>query len=97
MYLLYWHRSYKESVRTHHSHGLWVEHLLRGEGGEVCQVSQNVHHCHYWQRDDDGTRKVSEEANKQQTILVTTPITATDYQWLLRKQVGILSLKQRTH
>lgn len=54
------------SVCTHHSHGLRVEHLLRGECGEVSQVGQNVHCRHDGQRDDDGTRKVSAETSKYQ-------------------------------
>lgn len=49
---------------THHSHGLRVEHLLRGECGEVRQIGQDVHGRHDGQRDDDGTRKVPEDTSK---------------------------------
>lgn len=48
-------------VKTHHSHSFWVEHFIRGKGGEISQVGQNIHRSHYRHRDDDGTRKISEE------------------------------------
>lgn len=55
---------------AYHSHGLRVKHLLRGEGGEISQVGQNIHYGHYGQRYDDGSWKVSEEDS--QTCLITT-------------------------
>lgn len=57
---------------THHSHGLGVEHLLGGEGGEIGQVGQNIHSCHNGQRDDDGTRKISEEDHRSSMSLLQT-------------------------
>lgn len=81
-YSLYLHNN------THHSHGLRVKHLLRGEGGEISQVGQNIHCSHYGQRYDDGSWKVSEEDS--QTFLITAQDSKTHHQPLLSRSQFIM-------
>ena len=45
---------------THHSDGVTLEQLLRGEHGEVGHVSQHVDDGHHRHRDPDGSGQVSE-------------------------------------
>ena len=48
-----------QKFKAHHGNSLRLDHDFRRDGGEVCQVGQNVHHRHYRHGYDDGQGQVS--------------------------------------